>query len=455
MSGHEIANLTPKQIVDELDRFIIGQEDAKKAVAVALRNRWRRAQIKDPVLQKEITPRNILMSGPTGVGKTEIARRLAQISSSPFIKVEATKFTEVGYVGRDVESMIKDLVKQAINETKRMEAEKVRKKAEKLAKQIVLTLLNVPDPEKISPQTEDYETKYKRQIEYRDKMLKKLEKGELNEKKVSITVKSNNLPVFEFSGGSGAEDIDISVKDMMGNLFPGSKKEKKMTVPEALDHIVKTESEKMLDQEKIIRSALIWAQNAGIVFIDEIDKVIAKSSSRGPDISREGVQRDILPIVEGCTVNTKYGPVNTDHILFIAAGAFHMTSPNDLIPELQGRFPLQAELRPLSKDDFVKILTETENSLIIQYCELLKSDGVTLKFTPSGIDEIAEIACMLNNTAQDIGARRLQTAMEKLLEEISFNAPLSSRKSFKIDRKHVKKWFKTSKNNENLGNYIL
>jgi len=455
MTGHNIADLTPKQIVEQLDRFIIGQVQAKKAVAVALRNRWRRAQIKDPSLQQEITPRNILMSGPTGVGKTEIARRLAQISSSPFIKVEATKFTEVGYVGRDVESMIKDLVKQAVNETKRMEAQKVKVKAEVLAQQIVLTLLNVPDPEKIPNDSEDYEAKYNRQVQYREKMLKKLKEGSLDDKKVSISVKSSNLPVFEFSGGSGAEDIDISVKDMMGNFFPGSKKEKKMAVPQALEHIIKTESEKMLDQESIIKDALSWAQNTGIVFIDEIDKVIAKGSSHGPDVSREGVQRDILPIVEGCTVNTKYGTVKTDHILFIAAGAFHMTNRDDLIPELQGRFPLQAELGSLSKDDFVKILTDTENSLVKQYTELLRSDGVTLKFTASGIDEIAEIACMLNNTTQDIGARRLQTAMEKLLEDISFNAPLSTRKTLKIDRKHVKKWFTTSEKNEKLNNYIL
>lgn len=455
MKEHRIADLTPQQVVAQLDRFIIGQVEAKKAVAVALRNRWRRAQITDAALQKEITPRNILMSGPTGVGKTEIARRLAQISSSPFIKVEATKFTEVGYVGRDVESMIKDLVKHAVNETKRMEAEKVRKKAEELAKQIVLTLLNVPDPEKIPHEVEDRDAKYKRQLEYREKMLRKLERGEFDKKKVSISVKSNNLPVFEFQGGSGAEEIDISVKDMMGNFFPGAKKEKMMTVPEALEHIVKTESEKMLDQEKIIREALIWAQDAGIVFIDEIDKVIAKNSSRGPDVSREGVQRDILPIVEGCTVNTKYGPVKTDHVLFIAAGAFHMSNPDDLIPELQGRFPLQAELRSLTKEDFVKILTDTENSLIKQYSELLKADKVTLKFTASGIDEVAEIACMLNSTTQDIGARRLQTAMEKLLEDISFNAPLSSKKTLTIDRKHVKKWFKAAEKNEKLGNYIL
>ena len=455
MNEHKIADMTPKQIVEQLDRFIIGQIEAKKAVAVALRNRWRRAQIQDPALQKEITPRNILMSGPTGVGKTEIARRLAQISSSPFIKVEATKFTEVGYVGRDVESMIKDLVKHAVNETKRMEAEKVRKKAEELAKQIVLTLLNVPDPEKIPHDTDDYEAKYGRQLDYRGKMLKKLENGELNEKKVSITVKSTNLPIFEFAGGSGVEEIDISVKDMMGNLFPGARKEKKMAVPEALDHIIKTESEKMLDQEKIMKDALIWAQDTGIVFIDEIDKVIAKNSSHGPDVSREGVQRDILPIVEGCTVNTKYGPVKTDHILFIAAGAFHMSNPGDLIPELQGRFPLQAELRSLTKDDFIRILTDTENSLVKQYTALLKADKVTLNFTPSGIDEIAEIACMLNSTTQDIGARRLQTAMEKLLEDISFNAPLTIRKTLKIDRKHVRKWFKATEKNEKLGNYIL
>lgn len=455
MSEYSVSNLTPKQIVAELDRFIIGQEEAKKTVAIALRNRWRRKQITDDTLRKEITPRNIILSGPTGVGKTEIARRLAEISSAPFLKVEATKFTEVGYVGRDVESMIKDLVKHAVNEMKRRESEKVRTRAKNNAIEIILNLLNTPDPDKLPKDTENYDDKFKRQVEFRKKMAEKLEKGELDDKKVSIEVKSSNIPVFEFGGVSGMEDIDISVRDMMGNMFPGMKKEKIMSVPDAMNYLIENEAEKMLDQEKIIRESLIWAENNGIVFIDEIDKIVAKNGTHGPDVSREGVQRDILPIIEGTTVNTKYGSVKTDHMLFIAAGAFHMTSPEDLIPELQGRFPLKAELKSLTKEDFVKILKETENSLLIQYSALLRSDGISVSFKNDGIEEIADIAFNLNNSTQDIGARRLQTVMEILLEDVSFNSPGNTAKSVKIDRTYVRKWFKNSKSTEKLSRYII
>ena len=462
MSKYSAEDLTPSRVVSELNRFIIGQENAKKAVAVALRNRWRRSKITDEFLKKEITPKNILMSGPTGVGKTEIARRLAEISDAPFIKVEATKFTEVGYVGRDVESMIKDLVKRAVSEKKTKETEIVYKKAEAAAKEQLLDLLNVPNPEKLPKDTPDFEEKYKRQNEYRKKMAEKLEAGKLDGKNVSIPVKpSSPIPVLEIVGGSGGiEEIDSMIKDMMSNIFQhdnskNGKKEKTMNVSEAFSYILQNEAEKMLDHDKIVREALDWVENEGIIFIDEIDKIIASGSSNGPDVSREGVQRDILPIVEGCTVNTKYGPVKTDHILFIAAGAFHMNSPEDLIPELQGRFPIKARLMSLSKNDFVKILSETENSLPIQYTELLKSENITLNFTASGIEEIAKIAFEENNTTQDIGARRLQAVMENLFEEISFSAPDKKGSKIKVDKAYVSKYYKSAKENEKLSSYII
>lgn len=466
MSKYSVEELTPKRVVEELNRFIIGQEDAKKAVAVALRNRWRRSKIEDEFLKKEITPRNILMSGPTGVGKTEIARRLAEISNAPFLKVEATKFTEVGYVGRDVESMIKDLVKRAVNEKKAIETEIVYQKAEEIAKEQILDLLNVPNPEKLPKDSEDFEEKYKRQTDYRKKMLEKLEAGKLDDKKVKIPVRHSPMPVpvLEVIGSSEnmPEDLDNMIKEMMSSIFPpnagrneNGKKEKTVSVAEAFNNIVQPEAEKMIDRDKIIREALEWVENDGIIFIDEIDKIIASGSSHGPDVSREGVQRDILPIVEGCTVNTKYGPVRTDHILFIAAGAFHMNSPEDLIPELQGRFPIKAQLRSLTKNDFVKILSETENSLPVQYAELMKSEKVTLNFTTSGIEEIASIAFEENSTTQDIGARRLQSVMEILLEDISFNASEKSGSKIKIDKAYVNKWYKSAKENEKLANYII
>ena len=461
MTKYSAEDLTPNRVVSELNRFIIGQEDAKKAVAVALRNRWRRSKITDEFLKKEITPKNILMSGPTGVGKTEIARRLAEISDAPFLKVEATKFTEVGYVGRDVESMIKDLVKRAVNEKKTKETELVYKKAEAVAIEQILDLLNVPNPDKLPKDTEDFEEKYKRQSEYRKKMEDKLTSGKLDDKNVSIPVTQRpTIPIFEVVGSGGLEEIDSMIKDMMNSvLSPDNqkkgKKEKKMTVQEALTYIIQNESEKLLDHDKIVKEALEWVENDGIIFIDEIDKIIASGSSNGPDVSREGVQRDILPIVEGCTVNTKYGPVKTDHILFIAAGAFHMNSPEDLIPELQGRFPIKACLRSLSKDDFVKILSETENSLPIQYTELLKSENITLNFTNSGIEEIAQIAFEENSTTQDIGARRLQSVMENLFEELSFSAPEKKGSKIKIDKAYVNKWYRAARENEKLANYII
>lgn len=451
-----VSNLTPREIVAELNRYIIGQDRAKRTVAIALRNRWRRSLIEDSNLREEIIPRNIMMSGPTGVGKTEIARRLAQIADAPFVKVEATKFTEVGYVGRDVESMIKDLVKNAINIMKRREIELVRERASDVAEERILSLLGIPDPNDLSDDTEDYESRKKRQEEYRDKNRKKLEAGEFDDRFVNITVESKNIPVFEISSGMNSDDMDSSIRDMMGSIFPTMKKEKKFSVKEALEHIINEEAQKMLDMDKIQQDSLQWAEQCGIIFIDEIDKVVAKSSSsHGPDVSREGVQRDILPIVEGSTVNTKYGPIKTDHILFIAAGAFHMTSPEDLIPELQGRFPLSATLDSLSVDDFEKILTEPEHSLVKQYTELLKAEKVTLVFKKEAIKEIAKVSYDINNTTQNIGARRLQTIMERILEDISFTAPDMGKQKVTVDVKFVKGIFTGMEEKEKLNNYII
>jgi ATP-dependent HslUV protease ATP-binding subunit HslU len=451
----KVTNLTPREIVTELDRYIIGQTEAKKAVAIALRNRWRRSKIEDSSLKKEIMPKNIIMEGPTGVGKTEIARRLAQIAEVPFVKVEATKFTEVGYVGRDVESMVKDLVKNAISMLKQSEIEKVKSKAMILAEQKILDLLNIPNPEKLDSNEEDYEEKKKRQEIYREKHLEKLKNGEYNEKIISISVETKALPVFEITGMGGNDEMDVSIRDMMGNLFPQSEKEKKMTVEEAFEYLVEQEASKMLDMDKIQSEALKWAEENGIIFIDEIDKVIGKGASNGPNVSREGVQRDFLPIVEGSTVNTKYGSIKTDHILFIAAGAFHMVSPSDLIPELQGRFPLTVSLKALTQKDFEQILTEPENSLVKQYQALMATEKIKLEFLKDGIATIAQIAFELNTTTQNIGARRLQMVMERLLENLSFKAPDSKNKKIKINAKYVKQWFTTTQNNEKLNDYII
>ncbi len=450
-----VSNLTPAEMVAELDKYIIGQEQAKKTVSIALRNRWRRSGIKDPIMKKEILPKNILMSGPTGVGKTEIARRLAQITQSPLIKVEATKFTEVGYIGRDVESIIKDLVKTAVNTRKREELEKVRERAEKIAETRVLDLLNIPSPEDVNEDDEFYEDKMKRREEYRERMLEKLRNGEFDEKEVSITVENQMLPVFEISGNS-QEDMDVSIKDMMGNLFPSNKKNKNMKVRNAIDHIIQQESQKMIDMDKINREALKWAEENGIVFIDEIDKIIARGGNRsGPDVSREGVQRDFLPIVEGSTVTTKFGPIKTDHILFIAAGAFHMVSPSDLIPELQGRFPLSVSLHSLDAEHFRKILSEPQCSLIKQYRALISTEKIKLNFSKDAVKAIAGISYELNNTTQDIGARRLQMVLETLLEEISFSAPDIKKKKINITAEYVNEKLLKEKESEKLSKYII
>ncbi len=403
--------LTPRQIVAELDKYIVGQKKAKKAVAIALRNRWRRQQVPPP-LSEEIYPKNIILIGPTGVGKTEIARRLARLSNSPFLKVEATKFTEVGYVGRDVESMIRDLVHIAVEMVREEEQKRVQEKAAYLAEERILDLLlPVTDTESVSLTAT------------REKFREKLRRGELDDKYVEIELSSRPTPMVEVFAAAGLEDLEQQLRDMMGSLFPKRPKRKRMKVKEALELLRQEEANKLIDMDKVTKEAIRRVETNGIIFIDEIDKIAARTGGSAPDVSREGVQRDLLPIVEGTTVNTRYGMVRTDHILFIASGAFHVAKPSDLIPELQGRFPIRVELDPLTEKDFERILTEPENALVKQYKALLATEGVTLEFTPEGVAEIARIAYEVNESTENIGARRLYTVMEKLLEDISFEAP--------------------------------
>ncbi|NPB09714.1 MAG: ATP-dependent protease ATPase subunit HslU [Thermodesulfobacteria bacterium] len=405
--------LTPREIVAELDKYIVGQDKAKRAVAIALRNRWRRQQVPQP-LREEIYPKNIIMIGPTGVGKTEIARRLAKLSGSPFLKVEATKFTEVGYVGRDVESMIRDLVHMAVEMVREEEQKRVQEKAAYLAEERVLDLLLPP----LSTETEADMSST------RERFREKLRRGELDERYVEIELSQRAAPMVEVFAAAGLEDLEQQLRDMMGSLFPKRPKRKRMKVKEALELLKQEEANKLIDMDKVTKEAIRRVETSGIIFLDEIDKITARAGTgSGPDVSREGVQRDLLPIVEGTTVNTRYGMVRTDHILFIASGAFHVAKPSDLIPELQGRFPIRVELDPLTEEDFVRILTEPENALIKQYKALLETEGVTLEFTPEGVREIARIAFEVNERTENIGARRLYTVMEKLLEDISFEAP--------------------------------
>uniref|UniRef100_A0A7C4JRR1 ATP-dependent protease ATPase subunit HslU n=1 Tax=Thermodesulfobacterium geofontis TaxID=1295609 RepID=A0A7C4JRR1_9BACT len=404
--------LTPREIVEELNRYIIGQEKAKKAVAIAMRNRWRRQQIKGP-LKEEIYPKNILMIGPTGVGKTEIARRLAKLSNSPFLKVEATKFTEVGYVGRDVESMIRDLTHIAVQMVKAEEEKKVFEKARKNAEERLVDLL-IP----ISSSKVEYDPLTK------EKFLKMLRDGVLDERYVEIEIEPiQKTPAIEIFAASGLEEIEMQLRDMLSTFLPFRTKKRKVKVKEALEILTKEEANKLIDMDKVIREAIYRTETSGIIFIDEIDKIASRGETHGPDVSREGVQRDLLPIVEGTTVNTRYGMVRTDYILFIGSGAFHMSKPSDLIPELQGRFPIRVELDPLTKDDFVRILTEPENAIIKQYQALLETEGVELEFTKEAIEEMAKIAYEINEKMENIGARRLYTVVEKVLEDISFSAP--------------------------------
>ena len=452
--------LTPRQIVAELDKYVIGQAAAKRAVAIALRNRTRRQKLA-PDLAEEVAPKNILMIGPTGVGKTEIARRLARLAQSPFIKVEASKFTEVGYVGRDVESMVRDLVELAVGMVREEKLEEVRGKAAANAEERLLDILLPPSP---SPMSEERDPNLvrgagapaeDRASRTRESFREQLRAGRLDNRVVELDVREKAFPSFEIIAGSSVEEVDINLKDMLPGLFQGKSKRRRVKVPEALEYLTQEEEQKLIDMETVSRTAVERVEQAGIIFIDEIDKVAGREGSHGPDVSREGVQRDILPIVEGTTVNTKHGMIRTDHILFIAAGAFHVSKPSDLIPELQGRFPIRVELEALGRDEFVRILTEPRSALVKQYTALMDTEGIELRFTEGAIHRIADFATLVNERTENIGARRLHTVMEKLLDEISFEGPDLVNKDVTIDEAYVTKMLADIVKNEDLSRYIL
>jgi ATP-dependent HslUV protease ATP-binding subunit HslU len=449
-----VGSLTPREIVAELDKYVIGQAKAKRAVAIALRNRLRRQRLA-PEMADEVTPKNILMIGPTGVGKTEIARRLARLAHSPFIKVEASKFTEVGYVGRDVESMVRDLVELAVDMVRAEKGEEVKDKARSAAEERLLDLLLPPSRPPMPG--EDQATLRDQQGRTRERMREQLRDGRLNERTVELDVQAPAMPSFEVIAGTSVEEIGVNLKDMMGNLLGGRSKTRRLKVPEALEQLVAEEQSKLLDMDSISRTAVQRVEQAGIIFVDEIDKIASRDGGggHGPDVSREGVQRDILPIVEGTTVNTKHGMVKTDHILFIAAGAFHVSKPSDLIPELQGRFPIRVELEPLTRDDFVRILTEPRNALVKQYVALLATENVTVTFTPDAVERLADFAARVNDITENIGARRLHTVMERLLDELSFDAPDLESTSITIDEAYVDRMLGDIVKNEDLSRYIL
>ncbi|MCD6560991.1 MAG: ATP-dependent protease ATPase subunit HslU [Deltaproteobacteria bacterium] len=453
--------LTPREIVSELDKYIIGQDEAKRSVAIALRNRWRRQQVPKE-LRDEIAPKNIIMIGPTGVGKTEIARRLARLANSPFQKVEATKFTEVGYVGRDVESMIRDLTELAVNMAKKEEQQVVETKAQELAVERMLDILLPKKREEVhEPEEADKERILevvktdKAENSTREKLRRMLKKGKLDERYVELEVANSNMPMVEIFSSAGIEEMEFNIKEIFGNMFPPKKKKRRVKVPEAMEIIFQEESQKLIDMEKVVDKAISLTEQNGIIFLDELDKVAGSDNASGPDVSREGVQRDLLPIVEGSTVTTKYGMVKTDHILFIAAGAFNVSKPSDLLPELQGRFPIRVELDSLTMKDFIRILTEPKNALIIQYKALLATEKIDLIFEDSAISEIAGIASNVNDRMENIGARRLHTVMEKLLEEISFDAPDMDDNSIHITKKYVEEKLEGILEDENLSRYIL
>jgi ATP-dependent HslUV protease ATP-binding subunit HslU len=451
-----VGSLTPREIVAELDRYVIGQAKAKRAVAIALRNRLRRQRLPAEIAE-EVTPKNILMIGPTGVGKTEIARRLARLAHSPFIKVEASKFTEVGYVGRDVESMVRDLVELAVDMVRAEKGEEVRDKARTAAEERLLDLL-LPPSRPPAP-GEDPSAVKDQAGRTRERMREQFKDGRLDERVVEIDVQAPAMPAFEIIAGSSVEEIGVNLKDMMGNMFGRGPRTRRLKVPAAFEHLLAEEQAKLVDMDSVSRTAVQRVEQAGIIFVDEIDKIASRDGAggggRGPDVSREGVQRDILPIVEGTTVNTKHGMVKTDHILFIAAGAFHVSKPSDLIPELQGRFPIRVELEPLTRADFVRILTEPQNALVKQYSALLGTENVALTFTPGAVERIADFAARVNDMTENIGARRLHTVMERLLDEVSFSAPELAEKTLTIDEAYVDRMLADIVRNEDLSRYIL
>ncbi|MCA1583369.1 MAG: ATP-dependent protease ATPase subunit HslU [Acidobacteria bacterium] len=443
--------LTPRQIVAELDKYVVGQKAAKRAVAIALRNRMRRQKL-SPELAEEVAPKNILMIGPTGVGKTEIARRLAKLAQSPFIKVEASKFTEVGYVGRDVESMVRDLVELAVDMIREEQVEKVRGKARQAAEERLLDLL-LPPTKPYAPDEDPARGGEGQRT--RERIREQLRAGRLDERVVEIEVTGKGFPSLEIIAGTSVEEVEFNLKDMLPGIFQGRTKRRRVPVPEALEALAQEEEQKLVDMESVARMAVERVEQAGIIFVDEIDKVAGREGGHGPDVSREGVQRDILPIVEGTTVNTKHGMVRTDHILFIAAGAFHVSKPSDLIPELQGRFPIRVELEALGQAEFVRILTEPRNALVKQYIALIDTEGVSLTFTDDAIQLIAEFAALVNERTENIGARRLHTVMERLLDEISFEGSDLTEKAISIDAAYVRRMLADIVKNEDLSRYIL
>jgi ATP-dependent HslUV protease ATP-binding subunit HslU len=459
--------MSPRQIVTELDKHVVGQRNAKRAVAIALRNRVRRQKL-PPEMAVDVMPKNIIMIGSTGVGKTEIARRLARMSNSPFLKVEASKFTEVGYVGRDVESMIRDLTEISVEMTRQEKSEEVAEKAELNVEERILDLLLPPPRSNIGFFDYDADTTDESSTtdidnpardenfqRTREKLRTQLRSGKLDNRLVELEVREKNFPVIELAGPQGVEEMGINMKDMLGNLFQGRSKRRKMRVDEAMEYLMQEEEERLIDMDQVARAAIERVENSGIIFLDEIDKIAGRESGHGPDVSREGVQRDILPIVEGTTVNTRYGMVRTDHILFVAAGAFHVSKPSDLIPELQGRFPIRVELESLTIEDFKRILTEPRNALIKQYQAMMETEGVSIEFSSDAIDSIANFAAQVNQQTEDIGARRLQTIMEKLLEDISFEGPDLEQKNQRIDARYVESMLSETVKDQDLSRYIL